>query len=140
MIAAKLDEEKDEDAAAGADGRDVEEVLDVSEPRGVTVCSAAVWGGGGRGRREGVVHWEMGEILELLGCQNFEGFQLGIQGRGVQTVGFSLHEQEIFKVRGFAEEEDIDGGESMQERRRISSRDLRDVNGGVEGLVVFSLD
>lgn len=47
-----------------------------------------------------MVHWEMGEILELLGCQNFEGFQLGIQGRGIQTVGFSLHEEEIFKVRG----------------------------------------
>lgn len=45
VVAAELHEEEDEDAAARADCRDVEQVLNVSIPRGIVVGTA--FGGGG---------------------------------------------------------------------------------------------
>lgn len=55
VIAAELDEEEDEEAGHGADGGDVEEVLDVAVPCSVEIIVAGA-GGGGRGRRECVIH------------------------------------------------------------------------------------
>ena len=52
VVAAKLDKYEEEDAEEGADGGDVEEVLDVAVPGLVGIGAVA----GGRRRRESVVH------------------------------------------------------------------------------------
>lgn len=62
VVAAELHEEKDEDAAARADCRDVEQVLDVSVPRRIAIATAFGCGG------KSWVHFGyLGEILVLLG-------------------------------------------------------------------------
>lgn len=58
VVAAELHEEENQEAAGGADGGDVEEVVDVSVPRGEGV--AAVVAGGRRRRREGLSHRKLG--------------------------------------------------------------------------------
>lgn len=84
VVAAELHEEEDEDAAGGADGRDVNQVLDVSVPCSVIFSAAsAVEGGGGRWRREGVVHCKSGEFLR----QNLGVLSVEIEGYGFRLNG-----------------------------------------------------